>query len=55
AAAAKAKAAIAEAEAIATEQEQLEDEAKENGGSEYDDEDVLELSSEVEDIDLEDD
>ncbi|KAG8737891.1 hypothetical protein FRC11_001783 [Ceratobasidium sp. 423] len=55
AAAAKAKAAIAEAEAIAAEQEQSEDEAKENGGSEYDNEDVLELSSEVEDINLEDD
>ncbi|KAG8687255.1 hypothetical protein FRC11_007521 [Ceratobasidium sp. 423] len=52
---AKAKAATAEAEAIAAEQEWLEDEVQENEGSEYDDEDVLEPSSEVEDIDLEDD
>ncbi|EUC55039.1 hAT family dimerization protein [Rhizoctonia solani AG-3 Rhs1AP] len=50
---AKAKAAAAEAEALAAEQEQSEE-----GGSEdeaTDDEDVLQPSSEVEDVDLEDD
>ncbi|KAG8729673.1 hypothetical protein FRC11_008239 [Ceratobasidium sp. 423] len=51
---AKVKAAEAEAEVIAAKQEQLEDEVTE-GGEMEDDEDVLEPSSKVEDIDLEDD
>ncbi|KAG8690088.1 hypothetical protein FRC11_013920 [Ceratobasidium sp. 423] len=51
---AKVKAVEAEAEVITTEQEQLEDEVME-GGEMEDDEDVLEPSSKVEDIDLEDD
>ncbi|KAG8750796.1 hypothetical protein FRC11_010052, partial [Ceratobasidium sp. 423] len=41
----KAKAATAKAKVIAAEQEWSEDEVEENEGSEYDDEDVLELSS----------
>ncbi|CUA70752.1 timeless [Rhizoctonia solani] len=52
---ARAKAAAAEAEAIAAEQDQSEGGDTEGETSEADDEDVLQLSSEVEDVDLEDD